>query len=108
IALATDCLLFRFNSGDCVPFSAEMISVELMGDSASWFDQDFVRHAARAVFHYFRHELCRQTVTVGEFSSALEKVLRGFRLGAIQEATTSSRGSVVESDLCRLACESGN
>ena len=108
IALSTDCLLFRFTSGDCVPFSAEMISIELMGDTACWFDQDFVRQAARAVFHYFKHELGRQTVTVGEFASALEKVLRGFSLRTKPESSANSRGSVIESDLCQLACESGN
>jgi hypothetical protein len=107
IALATDYLLFRFTGGECVPFSAEMISVELMGESAQWFDQEFVRHAARAVFHYFRHELQRQTVTVGEFAFALEKVLRGFRLETAASVPTDPRGGIVESDLCRLADESG-
>ncbi|HVV70282.1 MAG TPA: hypothetical protein VHI52_02095 [Verrucomicrobiae bacterium] len=106
IALANDCLLFRFTSGDCVPFSADMISVELMGQSASWFDQDFVKHAAQAVFHYFKHELRRQTVTVGEFAAALEKVLRGFTLAGAEPAP--SDGSVVESDLRRLANESSD
>lgn len=108
IALATDCLLFRFTSGDCVPFSAEMISVELMGDSASWFDQDFVRHAAQAVFHYFKHELRRQTVTVGEFAEALEKVLRGFKAEGTQTNSATAQSSVLESDLYRLARESGH
>ena len=78
IALASDCLLFQLASGESVPLSAEMISIELMGGTAEWFDSEFVRHAANAVFHYFKQDLDRQTVTVGEFAGALEKVLRGF------------------------------
>src|SRR5205085_2070549 len=35
ILLASDCLLFQMTSGESVPFSAEMISVELVGDAGS-------------------------------------------------------------------------
>ena len=105
IALASDCLLFQLASGESVPLSAEMVSIELMGDTAQWFDPEFVQHAANAVFHYFKQVLDRRTVTVGEFAGALEKVLRGFRPAAA-EASPSASG-VVESDLCRLARESG-
>ncbi len=108
IALSTDCLLFRFSGGECVPFSAEMISVELMGEAARWLDEEFVRHAARAVFHFFRHELCRQTVTVAEFAGALEKVLRGLRLESSVAVEPTPTGAVLESDLCQLAKESGD
>jgi hypothetical protein len=105
IALASDCLLFQLASGETVPLSAAMISIELMGDTAHLFDSEFVQHAANAVFHYFKQDLGRQTVTVGEFSGALEKVLRGFR-PPVAGASPSAPG-VVESDLCRLARESG-
>ncbi|HWH70149.1 MAG TPA: hypothetical protein VNT26_12245, partial [Candidatus Sulfotelmatobacter sp.] len=64
ITLAADCMLFRLAGGESIPFSAEMISVELMGETAQWFDPEFVRHAANAVFHYFKHELGRQSVSV--------------------------------------------
>ncbi len=104
IALASDCLLFQLASGESVPLSAEMISIELMGDTAAWFDPEFVHHAANAVFHYFKEDLGRQAVTVGEFAGALEKVLRGFRPAATGRL---SAAGVVESDLCRLARESG-
>jgi len=105
IALAADCLVFRLASGESVPLSAEMISVELAGEGAKWFDAEFVRQAASAVFHYFKHDLERQTVTVGEFAGALQKVLRGFRTPA-PEAGPSGPG-VAEADLGRLARESG-
>ena len=76
IALMSDCLLFQLTNGESVPCSAEMISVELVGDAAGNFDPEILRHATASVFHYFKHELGRETVTVGEFAGALEKVLR--------------------------------
>ncbi len=108
ITLAANCLLFRLPNGESIPFSADMISVELMGDTAGKFDAEFVRHAANAVFHYFKHDLNRQTISVGEFAAALEKVLRGFRLSEPSTANTHSGQQVVESDLYRLARESAS
>jgi hypothetical protein len=109
IALASECLLFRMSSGESVPFSAEMISIELMGETADLFDPEFVKHAASSVFHYFKHELDRETVTVGEFVGALEKVLRGFSLPRSgQEAPDTDDPRVLESDLRALASESGD
>jgi hypothetical protein len=107
IALAYDCLLFETSSGESIPFSAEMISVELSGDGIGVFDPEFLKHAASAVFHYFKHDLGRVTVTVGEFAGALEKVLRGFGLQSEPETQNSAQRRVLKSDLRRLACESG-
>ena len=108
ITLAWDCLMFQMASGESIPFSAEMISVELSGDNSGVFDPEFVKHATNAVFHYFKHELCRETITVGEFAGALEKVLRGFDFSATLPEKSPLQPRVVESDLRRLACESGN
>jgi hypothetical protein len=107
IALASDCLVFRLASGDNIPFSAEMISVELLGETAEFFDPEFVSHSASAVFHYFKHDLGRQIVTVGEFTEALEKVLRGFTLPVQPVAESETVSGVVEADLQQLARESG-
>ena len=107
ITLAADCLIFELASGESVPYSADMVAVQLEGDTADLFDPEFVRHAANAVFHYFKHELGRQTVSVGEFASALEKLLRGFAATAQQSKDADSRPRVVESDLHRLALEFG-
>jgi len=107
ITLAADCLLFELASGESVPYSAEMVAVELEGDTADLFDAEFVRHAANAVFHYFKHELGRQTVSVGEFAGALEKLLRGFAATARQTQDANCRPRVLESDLLRMARESG-
>ncbi len=82
IALSAECLLFEMANGEIVPLSSEMISVDVTGESADAFDQEFVKQAAASVFHYFKYELGRKSVTVGEFAEALEKVLRGFELSA--------------------------
>jgi hypothetical protein len=119
IALAYDCLLFQTSNGESIPFSAEMISVELTGDGIGEFDPEFLKHAASAVFHYFKHDLGRVTVTVGEFAGALEKVLRGFGLQSGADEPTADLADeptdeqiaaerrVSNSDLRLLACESG-
>jgi hypothetical protein len=107
ITLASDCLLFELASGESVPYSADMVSVELEDDTAELFDEEFVRHAANAVFHYFKHELGRQTVSVEEFAEALEKLLRGFAATARQSKGADLRPRVLESDLHLLARELG-
>ena len=103
ISLSQDCLLFELASGESIPFSSEMISIELMGDAAGQFDPEMVQHAAASVFHYFRHDLARETVTVGEFAEALEKVLRG--LGFYVQPV---EGGDAGADLRLLARESGD
>ena len=107
ITLGTDCLLFEMQNGESVPLSAEMISVELTGNKSDYFDQHFVHHAAQAVFHYFKHDLGRVTVTVGEFAGALEAVLRGFGVQAKPPENEAKPPDIVESDLVQLASESG-
>jgi len=110
IALQSDCLLFRLADGESIPFSSEMISVELMGDASDQFDPELVRHAAASVFHYFKSELGRETVSVGEFAQALEKVLReiGFRIRSAESAPAETEPSCPEAaDLRMLAHESG-
>ena len=106
IALSSDCLLFETSGGESIPFSAEMISIELMGSSQHLLDADFVKQASKAVFHYFRHELGRDTVTVGEFAGALEKVLRSFGFSVQSADNSNSPESHLVFDLRRLARES--
>jgi hypothetical protein len=105
ITLASECLLFELANGESVPFSAEMISVELTGDQTEMFDPEFVKHATNAVFHYFKYEVGRETITVGEFAGALEKVLRGFEFQSADK--TEDKPGVRESDLARILHETG-
>jgi len=108
ITLASGCMLFELASGESIPFSAEMISIEVVGEGTSGLDPDLIQHAASSVFHYFKHDLARQTVSVGEFAEALERVLRklGFQVDSSQPspAPEPSGGA----DLGRLARESGD
>ena len=106
IALAQECLLFQLSSGELVPLSADMISVEMLGSAAQSLDSEFVTHAAKAVFYYFKHDLARHVVRGEEFSCALEKVLRGFTNPATTTLADPSAPYLV--DLCRLVREAGD
>ena len=108
IALLSDCLLFQLTNGESVPCSAEMISVELVGGSDGLLDPEVLRHAAASVFHYFKAELCRESVTVGEFAGALEKVLRNLGFTIRAGAVESRSRETIETDLGLMAKESGD
>jgi len=105
ITLSADCLLFQLSTGEGVPFSAEMISVELMGNTGQWLDPELVKQAAKAVFHYFKHELGRHSVSSDDFAATLERVLHGFRTSAQPEPQPplARPSGVVEADLWQLA-----
>ena len=102
ILLSEDYLVLHTTRGESIPYSAEMISVEILGDTSSLLDAEFIKHAAAAVFHYFRDELGRDSVTVAEFTMALEKILRGFNLAAASAPADAPVPRVVQSDLYRL------
>jgi hypothetical protein len=104
IALNSNCLMFQLANGESVPCSTETICVEIIGSPESRIDPETLRHAAASVFHYFKHDLERETVTVGEFASALERVLRN--LGLTLYSGERER-EILESDLNLLARESG-
>lgn len=106
IQLRTDCLVFETASG-AVPCSAEQVAVELIGDSADWIDSEVLRNAAAGVLRYFKEDLGRQSVTVGEFSQALARVLRGFGLSVVTESAPVVPIPTAKLDLRRLASESG-
>jgi hypothetical protein len=111
IQLKPDCLIFQTSDGDHVPCSAEWITLELMGEGATWIDPEIVHHASAAVLHYFKHELSQDFVSVGEFAIALEKVLRGFGLSVYADNDTANAPvremCVLESNLQELASTAG-
>ena len=108
ISLASGCMLFELPSGESIPFSAEMISIEVMGDGVDTLDPDVVHHAATSVFHYFKYDLARQTVSVGEFAEALERVLRGLGFQTQPDEPEPPTPQFSAADLRRLARESGD
>ena len=99
-----------------MPCSAELVAVELMGDSANLLDPEVLHHVAAGVLHYFRDELGQIMVSVGEFSEALARVLRGFGFVVTGEEdevaneppSASVPARVSEANLQRLANEAGD
>lgn len=73
IALRSDCLVFRTSSGLHIPLEAEKVVIELLSDSP--MSKETVVEAINAVMKHFRDELKKETVSVQEFSEALQKVL---------------------------------
>jgi hypothetical protein len=108
IALSSDCLLFKLTNGESVPCSAEMISIEIVGNSDGLLDPEMLRHAAASVFHYFKVELERETVTVGEFAGALEKVMRNLGLTIRAGGFETRSQETIETDLGLLARQSAD
>ncbi|MDD5139004.1 MAG: hypothetical protein PHY43_01950 [Verrucomicrobiales bacterium] len=106
IALSSDHLIFQLTDGESVPCSAEMITIEIVGNSEGFIDAEMLRHAAASVFHYFKVELERETVTVGEFALALEKVMRNFGLTLYTDDDPPCVKQILEADLCHIARES--
>ena len=111
IQLRPDCLIFQTSDGEQIPCSAEWITLELMGEGATWVDPMVVHNASAAVLHYFKHELSRDFVSVGEFAVALEKVLRSFGLSVYADHESHNPAvddmCVIESDLREMAAAAG-
>jgi hypothetical protein len=77
IQLRSDCLVFEVSGGDKIPCSVEKLTIEVLAESLDNLDPEVIREAAAAVLHYFRDDLGRETVTLVEFTDALEHVLTG-------------------------------
>ena len=107
IQLHPDFLLFEMPGGEAIPCSAELISVNLLGEAADVLDPDLVQNAARAVLHYFKIEQGKAFVSMREFSRALATVLRGFGMSVNSAEAEAPPRRISESDLRQLACESG-
>ena len=112
ILLRHDCLVFKTSEGD-FPFAAEEVTMEVIGEAIQFLDEETIKHASEAVLHYFKSELGKSTVTIGEFTVALERALRALGLTvhsppAVKEAPAAALPSnpnprIVESDLSGLA-----
>jgi hypothetical protein len=108
IALQSDCLIFQLTNGESIPCSAEMISIEIVGGSDDYdsLDPKMLRHATASVFHYFKTELDRESVTVGEFAQALEKALQGLGLTLFAEKCETGGNTTLAANLAHIASES--
>lgn len=104
IALAADCILLRQPNGESLPVNPGTIAIEVVTEGETPFDEAFVKEASAAVLHYFKQEAGRESVTLGEFAEALEKVLQGFKFPG---APADGESCVLEADLQQLAADSG-
>ena len=93
--------------GESIPCSAELVTVNLLGQAADLLDPELVQNAARAVLHYFKIEQGKSFVSVQEFSRTLATVLRGFGISVDSAEAAPPPRRISESDLRELACESG-
>jgi hypothetical protein len=103
IQLHSDCLVFEVSGGDKIPCSVEKLTIEVLADSLDQIDPEVVRHAATAVLHYFKDDLGRDSVTVDEFTVALEKVLVGLGYRVQTDTKCATLEGVAEADLNALA-----
>jgi hypothetical protein len=106
IALAADCILLRRENGEAEPVNSGTVSIEVVTEGQSPFDEEFVKEASAAVLHYFKNEEGRDSVTLGEFAATLEKVLKGFDHKQAEDGD-NSQSHIVETDLQKLAVASG-
>lgn len=107
IPLNPDYLIFKTTNGEKIPCSVELVAIELMGEAITFLDPELIHNASAAVLHYFKNELGQNSVSVGEFSLALERVLRGFGLNVQTEPEEQQEVRVAESDLSELAGAAG-
>ncbi|HNQ73857.1 MAG TPA: hypothetical protein PKN95_09665 [Verrucomicrobiota bacterium] len=91
VCLANDFLFFRLPSGESVPVPTTVISSELLSGVTNQHTQELLSHAAASVFHYFKHDLGCQAVTVAEFAATFEVVLA--KLGFRPPSPPSTRSS---------------
>ena len=64
IRLHPDCLIIKMSSGEQFPCPAEIVTIELIGEAASWMSEEVVKNVAAAVLHYFKEEQGRDVVSV--------------------------------------------
>jgi len=80
IQLNPDCVLLELDSGNTLPTSVELMTLELLGETASWIDPEILKNINQAVILYLRDELGKHLISFHEFAEVLEQVLRGFGL----------------------------
>ena len=102
----TACLVFKTKT-DLISCAAASVGIELVGEGLTGSEGQLVREAATAVLHYFRNDLGRESVAVGEFASVLARVLRGFGLDVESCLRVEDPAAMVEADLSHLVAASG-
>ena len=78
IQLNPDCVMVELENGKALPCSVELLTVEMLGEKASWMDPEILQNICEAVMLYLRDELGKGSVPFHEFAQVLKDVLRGF------------------------------
>ena len=107
ILLRPDCLVFETPTGESIPCSVTQVTIELLGEAANCLDKEMIQNAATGVLHYFKEEQGRTSVSLAEFSTALEQALSALGLKIKSEKQETGSPLVAEADLLRLAFQSG-
>jgi hypothetical protein len=107
ILLHSHSLVFETSDGDLIPCDAEEVTIELIGDAVNKLDTNVVRQAAAAVLHYFKTEREQEVVTILEFTTALERVLRKLGLKVISGESSRANDKIIEADLVDLVADEG-
>ena len=110
IQLHTDCLVFETSDGESIPCSAHDVTVELLGDALNEIEPALITQASEAVIYHFKIDLGRGSITVAEFTLALERILRGFGfkvMAANENDTGEPTPGATETNLHDLAHQAG-
>ena len=107
ILLRPDCLVFETCSGENIPCCVEEVAIEMIGEAANCLDKELIQNAATGVLQYFKEQLGRTSVSVAEFSLALEQALANLGLNMKAGTPQGPSPHVAEADLRRLAFQSG-
>jgi len=78
--------------GEFIPCSSEEVTLEIIGDAIDMLDEQTIKHASAGVLHYFKAELGKTTVTIPEFSAALEHALRAIGLKVQSDPVKTAPG----------------
>lgn len=107
--LRSDCLVFEQAGGGQIILPGALLARELFEAPDQPHAREALDHAASAVVYFFKKELGRQTVTVGEFTLALERVLAEMGLPLKSPGVTPAvtPPAVTDSDLRHLAVQCG-
>jgi hypothetical protein len=107
IRLEDDCLMLVSESGESFPCTLASVRLDVLEGVTTWLHPELLQDTVKAVWFYFKHDLQRISVTVKEFSEALQTVFKGLGLDATAITTTTTPPRISEHDLCAVAEAAG-
>ena len=99
IQLNPDCVLVELDNGKALPCSVELLTVEMLGQEASWIDPEILQNICDAVMLYLKEEMGKGSVPFYEFAHVLEEVLRGFGFQVAVPKQSPNTRPVCKTDL---------